>query len=226
MVDPISSMLNQFGTTGFLTGGAFSTIWTWLKIILGTLFLAGGFGLFYKNMGRYNVYVKIKEREGESGTISINDKAMHMTDEHGKRKLVLQKLKFGKTKLSCPKPEAKYRQTIKTFFGKKDYYELWLDDSGALSPILPPHDDKEFGKKLIFIPEDRKAWQHMETKLNQEKYKKMSFLEKHQQIIVIGTTLLVVFLIVFFAFQHMSDMVTEVSQSVAQLASAVTSLGG
>ena len=203
----------------------FSTIWLWTKLILFFAVIVFIFAFAYKYFFSYNVYIKIKKRVGSSGTECFNDKGKYIQDEQGKYKIVLQKSKRGRMKLSCPKPDPIFYQNIKTIFGKKDYIELWLDDTGSLYPVMPPMETDDVFK-INAIPQERIAWQLSETRRLTETYKQPSFWEKHQATIITVAAMMIAFLMIFFGLKYAVEMAGGLSRSISELAAAVTSLQG
>jgi hypothetical protein len=198
------------------------TIFFWGKVFIALAVLVFGALLFWKYYMSYNVRVKVKQRYGTGGTKVYSDRAKILTDKNTQqRRMELFKRK-NKKALTTPVPESKYRQVE----GKYDYFEFWLDDENNLHPILPPSAQSEEKIELNILGKDMRAWQSTETKRISEKYSKKTMMEKYQPMMIMFAAIIGAFLISFFAFKYLGGGLSDVAQSMSELAAAVTSLKG
>jgi len=108
-----------------------STIWLWIKIFFWFALFVFGCICVWKFLLQYKIKITLKTRIGNGGIEVKHDRAKVMVDTQNKKKLQLLKLRKGKFAITCPIPESRYKSKM----GKRDHYELWLDDNFQLHPI-------------------------------------------------------------------------------------------
>jgi len=159
-VDGFQGALDGFsgGVDKFFGGGGLG--FGPLEAGFGTFFKAALFasillivGLIVFKRMQYNKKVRILTKHGGNVIDMKFDIAKEIIDQQGKRKLVLWNTRKGKYAVTCPVPHQKYRYKV----GKKDFYDLWLDDNKNVHPI-----DLE----VVTLKEELKAW--ISTKAKKE----------------------------------------------------------
>lgn len=189
------------------------------KVIFWFAVFVLGAVLFYKKVLQYKISVTVKKNVSGQGLEIVNDRAKMVVDKQGKRKLQLWKTRNGKRPISCPMPESKYKSKE----GKKDHYELWLDDNFQLHPI--EHPDAPIDELLRIRPQERDAWNRFEDVQIMEKYKKQNMLDKYLPSGIVIMAMMTAFLIWFFAAKSLGAGMTDLAQQFAQIASSCTKLG-
>lgn len=134
VLDNIGDKIGSFDP-GNLGGIGASPLWqkswlfiqgfAWFAIIL---FAALAFWKYYLC---YNIRVRVVTKSGGNILDIKDDVAKIVRDEQGKIKLELLKTRRGGIAYTCPVPNAKYKYKK----GKKDYYDLWLDNNKQIHPI-------------------------------------------------------------------------------------------
>lgn len=215
------SDINNFDLNTFLNfnvGPWAGTVWFIIKVFLGVvLVLLAGY-LLWKFKYSYKVPVLVKRKVGHGGIRFFTDRAKVILDSSGTRILMLSK-KYAGREVTCPLPAGEYRVICKG----KDAYELWMDDNYQLHPCKTVIDDADPFVRVF--PEDRRWWARKEDKRRAEKYNKKDFLEKYLPSIVIMAAFVISFLIAYFATSHVAGAMAGVSNAIAQLATALASLG-
>lgn len=207
----------------------FGVAWTFLKVFGYFAILVLGAIIFYKYWLQYKINITIKTRLGGSQEIK-QDKAKIVEDEQGKKKLILLKTRRGKTALTCPVPAGIYKSKV----GRKDHYELWLDDNFQLHPIGHPQTEfydsegnvvnlePEQAPQLKLRPQERDAWARYESKRIAEKYKSKDLLMQYLPAGILFIAMITAFLIWFFAVGELGDGMAQIATQLAQVASACT----
>ncbi|SRR6056297_175453 len=213
---------NPESLTSFINSPVVDTIFFWGKVFIGLAVLVFGAILFWKYYMSYNIRIKVKQRYGSGGTKVYADRAKIVTDKNTQQRRMELFRRKDKKILTTPVPESKFRQIE----GKHEYFEFWIDDENNLHPILPPQQNNEKQISLNILGKDMRAWQSTETKRISEKYSKQTMLQKYQPMFIMFASIIGAFLISFFAFKYLGSGLTEVAQSMSELASAVTSLQG
>ena len=201
--------------------------WFWIKIIFYFAIFVFACVLFYKLFLQYNIPVTIKKRLGGGGTEIIRDRAMKVLDKQGKLKLKFFRTRKGKKPVTCPVPEACFKQKM----GKHDYYEFWVDDNCQAHPILASivnsfsiKGEKEDAKaisapevnetdlKLKVVPQERNAWARSEDKIIEEMVKHKDFLEKWMPTGILLMAMVTAFLIWFFAAKELGSGLNNMAE--------------
>lgn len=220
--ESISDKLQNFDPSqifSFFDTGIGVKIWMFVKIFI--YFAVVVFiGIFaYKSYFQYNVLVTLKTRVGGGGVEKFETRGKVINDEQNKRKLILMK-RINKKQLTCPVPSSEFKQK----FGKKDHYEVWLDDNFQLHPISLPEVDFA-DAKLRVRPQERDAWARYEDKLLIEKFQKKEWLEKYLPAGILIVAMVTAFLIWFFASKELGTGLRDLATQFAQIASSCTKLG-
>lgn len=221
--------LNPGSISGVINSVSFAPVFFFMKVFFSFALLILGAIAFYKFYLVYNKLVTVKSRLSGGGLEIKQDKAKIVVDAQGKTKLQLYKLKNGKQRLTCPLPERKFLAKI----GKKDHYELWLDDNWQLHPIPGPtvivRDGDQEGEvppevipSLHVRPQERDAWARYESKLLDDKYKKDDKWKELLPYAALAVTCITAFLIFFFGFQYLGNGLASLSTQFAQVASSCT----
>jgi len=219
-INEIATGFNPSNLMAILDSPVFSKVWFFVKIFIYFLIVVFGGILYYKFWMQYKINVTIKSRVGGGGLEIKKDKAKIVVDKQNKRKLQLYKSRNGKQALTCPVPPAIYKMKN----GKKDSFELWLDDNFQLHPILPPQINND-DPALKIMPQERAAWARYEDKALREKYQKKDLLEKYLPAGIMIMAMITAFLIWFFAVKELGSGLSGLAQQFAQIASSCTSLG-
>jgi len=130
-LDTVSDFITNLTRTGFDFGGITPYVLLFLRVGVYTIITIVGVLVYYKFFHQYKARVTVLR--GSYGKVNdvVQDKAKISTDQQGKTKMTLWKLRLGKTAYSCPVPSGSYRQKV----GKKDHYFLFLDDNQQLHPV-------------------------------------------------------------------------------------------
>lgn len=167
---------------------------------------------------KYNKKVLIKKLKGSAVIDTYMDRGRITTDMRKKTKLSLLK-----TRKTCPVPSYKYT----TKMGKKDFYELYLDDKGNLYPI----DDTNVIRNVEGIKSDKSidyhilaAWRLEEMKLAEEKFKKKTFLSQHMPEILIFMSMVLCTAMVWITMKGIENAGVQHAQAIAELARALSQL--
>lgn len=198
----------------------FAKLYFFLRVAFFMAVVMFGAILFYKYYLQFNKKMIIKKKFGEGGEEIIYDTAKVVTDEQGKTKLQLFRLKKGKKRVTCPVPADKYKKKL----GKRDLYEMWLDDNYELHPIERSVAEENI-HMLRIRPEERAAWSRMESKILRDKYEKKDVLLKYATPAIMMTAMITVFLIFFFASKEIGSGLSELAATFKQIASSCTQLG-
>ncbi len=185
----------------------------WFKVFFWFTAVLMGLLIFYKLYLQYKIKVRVIIRSGGNIIDIKNDKAKLIEDEHGKKKLQLWTLKYGKKALTCPIPSQEYKYKS----GKNDYYDLVLDDNFELHPnelMNYSSEDKIFVKPR---PQELRAWRRMEEELINKKY---TLKEKWKELLLpamfIGT-IVICFLILYFMFKEVGSGMKEIANAFAEV---------
>ena len=209
--------LNANNMFDFVDSSAFTEGLFYIKVFLFLATFVFGCILLWKFYLQYKIKITIKTKVGNGGTEVMMTNAKIVTDEQNKRKLVLMKRVAGKT-LTCPVPAA----TFKSKSGKKDHYELWLDDNFQLHPIATPETNGENNdleaRMLRIKPQEREAWARYEDKNLREKYQKKDLLEKYLPAGVMIIACVCAFLIFFFGFKTLQEGLGGLAGQFGQVA--------
>jgi len=203
------------GSFGSLTP-VLDKIYLALQIIIPAVIVVALVLIFWKMFLQFKINVRIVKKSGGKIVDIINDRAKFVVDEQGKRKLVLWKTREGKEGKSIPIPEMYYKYKM----GRKDYYDLSMDDNGNLHPNELIDSDEHLSSFIKPIPQERKAWDRYEDKLIIEKFKKKDWLEKYGNLAVISILSVTVILVMFFMFKFVGDSFYQLAQSILQLSTA------
>lgn len=225
----ISSLADKV-TGGFQAGDMFtnilnSQIWNkvlfWGEIIVIGFLLSMGAAWIYKKYLPFKLKINIYKRIGSGAYEIIRDKGKYTVDEHGKHKIELMKLKKGKRKCTFPIPSQEFR--VKQ--GRKDVFNVFLDDNQELHPIKIPIVAQGFEQYLKIMPQEREAWARSEERILLNKTQKKENWEKWLPSVVWLATLFAGVLICFFLFKNIGSGMSELADTFRQIASSCASLG-
>lgn len=193
-------------------GSLWPTVWLWLKIFGGVLVVAGGAVVVYFLFYRYPIKVTILRSVGR-GVKILKDNARITTTKDGTRVLQLMRLRNGGQRVGCPVPP----NSMKTLLGRSDHFFFFYDDNGQLQNVpFTVRDEKNY---LELWAEDRLGWARKEDKRRMEKYQQQQLWQQLAPYAVLGMTLMIVFLICYFAFAEIGNGFQQVSSHMADLIS-------
>lgn len=175
--------------------------------------------VFWKMWLQYKVKVTVYKRVGGGGIETVSDRAKIVTDKEGRVKLQLLKTRNGKTPVTCPVPE----DYFKSKEGKNDHYNMWLDNNRQIHPIMPPRVEENHPYFKV-IPEERKAWSRQERRQIETQYKKNNWLDKYLPQIVVMSSFMIAFLIIFFVSKDVTTYLSQVAGEFGRVADACLQL--
>lgn len=221
MFDGVLDKISGLDSTTMITGlsSVFGKVMFYVKILIYFALFVFGAILAYKKFFEYNIIVTLKNKIGGGGVEIIRTRAKIQVDVQGKRKLILYK-KLAKKVLTCPVPPGEFKGKI----GKRDHYELWVDDNFQLQYISHPTLDKEDEHLIAIRPQEREAWFRFETKNIIEKMKKKDLIEKFLPFATLGIVCITAFLLFFFGFQELGSAMNNLAGNLGQIASSCTAL--
>lgn len=170
---------------------------------------------------RYNKRVMIKKLKGTSIIDIYFDRGRIMKDLRGKDKLNLLK-----TRKSCPVPSYDYTNKM----GKSDFYELYLDEYGNLSPINETIFIKQVKEQRVIEGSKSvdfhilSSWRLEEMKLAEEKFKKKSLIEKYLPEFLVFIAMVCAVGIIWITMKSVTSSGMANAQAMQQLAQAIASL--
>lgn len=185
--------------------------WT-VKIVIGIAIFAFVSLIIYKMFIQYHIKARVKIKQAGKVVQIIDDRCREVVDTQGKRKLVFFKLK-GKT---TPIPELRYRYMM----GKTPCYEFELHDNGQLYPIDLIDADKKTEDLIeqVSVPQDRIGWYFTEMKELESKLDKKNWFDKYKETVIMGTAMVLAFLICFFAFKYVAAELRAVANAITEVA--------
>jgi len=130
VIDNVAGGLSG-GFGSYTTAPWWPALWFWVKFAGWMIVFIFGALVWWKFFKQYNVRIGLRIKSGGGVTELKDDKAKIVTDEHGKRKLVLFKTRKGGHGYTCPVPPTIHK--LKK--GKLDYYDLLLDDNDQMHPV-------------------------------------------------------------------------------------------
>ena len=199
-----------------------STTFHWvLKIVLYVGLLIIGGVLFWKFVYQYKISARVKVKVAGKVVEVIDDRCKDVIDEQGKRKL-----EFFKLRKTTPVPQLRYRYFKKGMFRTRQTYEFELHDNGELYPIDLVDVDPTTKKMIeqVSIPEDRVGWRFQESKLLEKKLERQTVWDKYKQEIIVFSSMVVAFLICYFAFKEVGGGLKSIAGGMQDVARAC--LGG
>jgi hypothetical protein len=224
LLDSISGAAGGFNPDnlfGMFDSGIFAKIYFFIKIFF-YFVLAVAIGItYYKLFYQYKILITVKSRLGGGGLEIKRDRAKIVVDSQNKTKLQLFRTRRGRQPVTCPIPPAIFKGKI----GKKDHYELWLDDNFELHPISLPHVQSGHELELEILPQERNAWARYEQKALEEKYQKKDLLATYLPAGIMMMAMITAFLIWFFAAKQLGMGLSELAQQFQQVAASCVSMG-
>lgn len=188
------------------------TIYFWLKIFGSALVVVGvGVGVYFLFF-RYPIRVTLIKSVGRGYKI-LRDSARVSTGSDGIRTLTLMRWRNGSERITAPVPPG----SMKTLSGSRDHFFFYLDDNGQLQTV--PFRMDENDPNLRLVSEDRKGFVRNMYKRAAEKYKQQQLWQQLAPYAVLGVTLMIVFLICYFAFSEIGNGFEKVARLLADLIS-------
>lgn len=197
-----------------IPGGVGGTIMFWFRTVfwVGVVVFVGL--IIWKFVLQYNIRIRVLVRSGGKLVDIKHDRAKVVEDEQGKRKLVLWKMRKGKSQLTTPVPSQSYKYKC----GRQDYYDLWLDDNFVLHPVEISEDLSEDEEGLLRPrPQERNAWSRMEADLINKKYESREKWREFILPVMFMGTLIICFLVLFFMFKELGAGLGDLAGAFAEV---------
>lgn len=240
----LDSIASNIGGSGDLiskiwvkTLPVFNKTWYILRILIYAAIVTLIIMLFYKFYLRYNKMAIVRRVSGGKIVDIIIDRCMIKEDEDLTKRIILFR-KYNGIRLSFPIVPGKF--VYKS--GKKDLYELWVDDNLQVQPCefeIPSNliqkcfngirggmvnfDVSSFDRtemaRIKPQPQERSAWVSMERKKQREKIRTENPFLKYASILFPYVSAAIALLLFYFAFKELGGIGTSIGgglQAVAE----------